>query len=252
MRSPLVIGNWKMNGRLSDSGRLVADLLAVDSNDWPEVAVCPPFPFLQMIKEQLAGSEIKLGAQNVSQFSDGAYTGEVSVGMLKDVGCEYVLVGHSERRQLFGETSQQVFEKARLALDAGLAPVVCVGETQGEREAGKTESVITGQLEQFASSIGSSVLAGCVLAYEPIWAIGTGLAATPAQAQDAHSFIREFICESAGMDASVNLRILYGGSLKPANAVELFAMPDIDGGLVGGASLIARDFLAILESAQSA
>lgn len=249
MRSKLVIGNWKMNGDLAAINSLVEKLLMTDVDGLPELGVCPPLPYLQAVGSALAASPIGLGAQNVCQFSNGAYTGEVSAAMLQDLGCKYVLVGHSERRQLFGETSQQVFEKASQLFDVGLTPVICVGETQEEREKGVTQSVVSAQVSPFLTDQGLRILEKSVLAYEPVWAIGTGLSATPGQAQDVHSFIRRHL-ESSAPGVAEKILILYGGSVKPANAEELFAMPDIDGGLIGGASLVARDFLVIAEAAR--
>ena len=249
MRSKLVIGNWKMNGDQAAINSLVEGLLMADAGGLSELGVCPPLPYLQAVGAALAASAIGLGAQNVCQFSNGAYTGEVSAAMLRDLGCKYVLVGHSERRQLFGEDSQQVFEKALQLFDAGLTPVICVGETQREREKGVTQSVVAAQVAPFLTEQGLPILEKSVLAYEPVWAIGTGLSATPGQAQDVHGFIRRHIEASAPVVAE-KIQILYGGSVKPANAEELFAMPDIDGGLIGGASLVARDFLAIAEAAR--
>lgn len=249
MRSKLVIGNWKMNGDQAAINSLVEGLLMADADGLPELGVCPPFPYLQAVGAALAASAIGLGAQNVCQFSNGAYTGEVSAAMLQDLGCKYVLVGHSERRQLFGESSQQVFEKALQLFDVGLTPVICVGETQEERERGVTQSVVSAQISPFLTEQGLLVLEKSVLAYEPVWAIGTGLSATPGQAQEVHNFIRRHL-EVGAPGVAEQMQILYGGSVKPANAEELFAMPDIDGGLIGGASLVARDFLAIAEAAR--
>jgi triosephosphate isomerase len=249
MRPKLVIGNWKMNGDQGAINRLVAELLAADGSSLPELGVCPPYLYLQMVGTGLEVSGIKLGAQNVCQFSNGAYTGEVSAAMLKDLRCDYVLVGHSERRHLFGESSQQVFEKALRLFEEGLTPVICVGETQQERENDITQRVIAEQIAPFLTKQGLPVLGKSVLAYEPVWAIGTGLSATPEQAQDVHSFIRRHLAVSVAAVAE-SIQILYGGSVKPANAEELFAMPDIDGGLIGGASLVAQEFLAIAEAAR--
>ncbi|MBV1871431.1 MAG: triose-phosphate isomerase [Gammaproteobacteria bacterium] len=250
MRSKLVIGNWKMNGDQATINGLIADLSKTEVSRLSELVVCPPFLYLQQVGNSLSQSAVKLGAQNVCQFSNGAYTGEVSASMLKDLGCEYVLVGHSERRHVFGESSQQVFDKASQLIEAGLVPVVCVGETLSERESGITEKSVAEQLSFFLTEQGVAVLEKCVLAYEPVWAIGTGLSATPGQAQDVHRFMREHI-GSRVAGVSARLQILYGGSVKAGNAAELFAMPDIDGGLIGGASLVAKEFLAIAEAAGS-
>jgi len=210
--------------------------------------VCPPFPYLASVASQLQGSAVELGAQNVSEHQAGAYTGEVASRMLRDVGCRYVIVGHSERRALYGESSAQVAEKMAAALGAGLVPILCVGEMLEEREAGSTEEVVGEQLGAALERSGIAAFKGSVIAYEPVWAIGTGKTATPEQAQDVHRYIRSVLAEQ---DASVaeTVQILYGGSVKGDNAAGLFAMPDIDGGLIGGASLKAADFLAIARAA---
>jgi len=210
--------------------------------------VCPPFPYLASVASQLQGSAVELGAQNVSEHQAGAYTGEVASRMLRDVGCRYVIVGHSERRALYGESSAQVAEKMAAALGAGLVPILCVGEMLEEREAGSTEEVVGEQLGAALERSGIAAFKGSVIAYEPVWAIGTGKTATPEQAQDVHRYIRSVLAEQ---DASVaeTVQILYGGSVKGDNAAGLFAMPDIDGGLIGGASLKPADFLAIARAA---
>jgi triosephosphate isomerase len=249
VRTTLVAGNWKMNGDSAASRKLVEGILAGLSADAAaEVLVCPPFPYLAAVGVELRGTPIALGAQNVSEHGAGAYTGEVSAGMLVDLGCSYVIVGHSERRSLYGETNGQVAAKAAAALGAGLVPVICVGETLAEREAGRTETVVSEQLDAVIAACGAEGLARSVLAYEPVWAIGTGRVATPEQAQDVHAHIRQQV---AATDETVaaGLRILYGGSMKGENAPGLLAMPDIDGGLIGGASLKAGDFLAIIAAA---
>jgi len=198
-----------------------------------QCAVCPPFPYLADVAEQLRGTSVALGAQNVSEHAQGAYTGEVSAAMLKEMGCRYAIVGHSERRQIYGETDKQVAAKFAAASGAGLTPILCVGETLAEREAGKTEEVVARQLGAVAFKDG-------VLAYEPVWAIGTGKNATPEQAQAVHAFLRKKVPQDT--------TILYGGSVKAQNAAAIFKMPDVDGGLIGGASLVAEDFLAILKA----
>ena len=210
--------------------------------------VCPPYPYLASVAGQLQGSNVALGAQNVSEHETGAYTGEVSPAMLRDVGCRYAIVGHSERRTLYGETSAQVAEKMAAALGAGLMPILCIGETLSERESGSTEQVVGEQLAAAVERNGIAAFGSSVVAYEPVWAIGTGKTATPEQAQDVHRYIRSVL---AGHDASVaeNVQILYGGSVKGDNAAGLFGMPDIDGGLIGGASLKPADFLAIARAA---
>lgn len=212
-----------------------------------DCAVCVPFPYLQQAQQRLSGTAVKWGAQDAHQLEKGAYTGEVSASMLRDFGCAYVLVGHSERRSLYGESSALVAEKFAAVQKAGMIPVLCIGETLEQREAGATEAVVAEQLDAIIQLAGAQSLAASVLAYEPVWAIGTGKTATPEQAQAVHAFIRQRV---AGVDKGVaqGLRILYGGSVKGANAAELFAMPDIDGGLIGGASLIAEDFLAICKA----
>tara|TARA_R110002095_G_scaffold105295_2_gene92114 strand:- start:15 stop:719 length:705 start_codon:yes stop_codon:yes gene_type:complete len=225
--------------------RDLAGAIAARADDYPDVdiAVCPPHVLLPAVADVLAGSAVALGAQNVSEFTEGAYTGETSPGMLVDLGCRFVLVGHSERRTLFGETSAIVAAKAQAALAAGLTPVICVGEQLEDRKAGTTNTVIASQLEPLATG----VLVNCVVAYEPVWAIGTGETASPEQAQAVHAFIRKTIAARDAAAAAAT-RILYGGSVKPDNAAELFQMADVDGGLIGGAALKAPDFLQICGS----
>ena len=210
--------------------------------------VCPPYPYLASVAGQLQGSNLALGAQNVSEHETGAYTGEVAPAMLRDVGCSYAIVGHSERRTLYGETSEQVAEKMAAALAEGLIPILCVGETLEQRESGSTEQVVGEQLVAAIERNGIAAVGSSVIAYEPVWAIGTGMTATPEQAQDVHRYIRSVLAQH---DASVaeKVQILYGGSVKGDNAAGLFGMPDIDGGLIGGASLKAADFLAIARAA---
>ncbi|HET8710576.1 MAG TPA: triose-phosphate isomerase [Spongiibacteraceae bacterium] len=247
MRRKLVVGNWKMHGDHAANAKLLCDLipmLPVASR--VEVVVCPPFVYLSAVREQLANSRIKLGAQNVCSEPEGAYTGEVSAPMLRDCGCGFVIVGHSERRQLFGESDGLVATKAALALQQGLTPIVCVGESLAEREAGKTLAVIARQLVAVQEKLSGEDLRRIVVAYEPIWAIGTGRTATPEQAQEVHAFIRQQLREQQA-DA---VPILYGGSVKADNAQALFAQVDIDGGLVGGASLKAEEFAAICKAAE--
>jgi triosephosphate isomerase (TIM) len=234
-RSRLVAGNWKMHGSRESNRALVAAIVAGAGNSPAECAVCPPFPYLQQVSEQLRGTRIAWGAQNVSDQPQGAFTGEVSAAMLAEFGCRYAIVGHSERRQLFGESDRLVAAKFAAARKAGVTPILCVGETLAEREAGKTEEVVARQLDAVAFA------QGAVLAYEPVWAIGTGKNATPEQAQAVHAFLRRRV--------PADTRILYGGSVKAQNAAAIFAMPDVDGGLIGGASIVAEDFLAILQAA---
>lgn len=253
MRKFLVAGNWKMNGDSAANSELVGGIISglsgiPDVGDNVEVLVCPPYPYLAAVGDLVRGSEIRLGAQNVSAHVSGAHTGETSPGMLRDVGCEFVLVGHSERRTIYGETSEQVAAKFAAALAAGVTPLLCVGETLEEREAGNTETVINEQLGAVLDTSGVGAIASAVIAYEPVWAIGTGMTATPEQAQDVHRHIRG-VLEALDADVAANVQILYGGSVKGDNAAGLFGMPDIDGGLIGGASLKAADFLAIVAAA---
>lgn len=249
MRDFLVAGNWKMNGSTASSKELVAGIVAgAPQSDSAKVLICPPFPYLAAVARQISGSRVLLGAQNVSEHESGAFTGEVAPAMLRDIGCEYVIVGHSERRALYGETSFAVAAKFKAALDAGLKPILCVGETLEQRESGGTESVVEVQLGAVIDKVGIAGFKSAVVAYEPVWAIGTGVTASPEQAQDVHRHIRGVM---AGHDADVaeSTQILYGGSMKGENAAGLLAMLDIDGGLIGGASLKAGDFLAIAEAA---
>ena len=246
-RKKLIAGNWKMNGSLAANAALIGELLAGIGQPACDVAVCVPAVYLAQVQLLLAGQGgIALGAQDVSQHESGAYTGDVSAAMLKELGARYVIVGHSERRQYQGETDAQVAVKAQRALAAGLTPIVCVGETLREREQGETESVVSRQLSAVIQLNGER-LADLVLAYEPVWAIGTGRTATPEQAQTVHAALRALLA-AADLQAA-GVRILYGGSMNAGNAAELLAQPDIDGGLIGGASLKARDFLKIIETA---
>ncbi|MCA3180346.1 MAG: triose-phosphate isomerase [Burkholderiaceae bacterium] len=248
MRAKLVLGNWKMNGGVASAEALLAAVREGAAGlAGVQVGVCPPFPYLGLAAARLSGSRVTWGAQDVCEHDDGAFTGGVSARMLADLGCTHVLVGHSERRTLFGDTDEVVVRKAARVLAAGLVPVVCVGETRTERESGATEAVLARQVDAVCAMLAP---AGerCVLAYEPVWAIGTGLTATPQQAQDAHAFIRSRLA-AGGVAAAPRLQLLYGGSVKPSNAAELFSRPDVDGGLIGGASLVAADFLAILGAA---
>jgi len=246
----MVAGNWKMHGSRSESAGLVGDILRSDLGDGgPEVLVCPPFVYLWEVGRQLRDSNVVLGAQDVCAEPVGAHTGEVSAAMLKDVGCSHVIVGHSERRALYGEDDALVARKFVAAQHEGLVPILCVGETLEQREAGQTDSVVGRQLEAVLEVAGVAGFEKAVLAYEPVWAIGTGKTATPAQAQEVHHFLRARIAEKGGNMAAC-LRILYGGSVKAANAAELFAMADVDGGLVGGASLNADEFRRICEAAR--
>jgi len=250
MRKPIVVGNWKMNGRGASVDRLIAGLRQqADGIVGVEVAVCAPLVYVNQVVDAFKGGAVSAGAQDASLYeTDGAFTGEVSAAMLADAGCAYVIIGHSERRTLFGETSAQVARKFANAYRAGLVPILCVGETLEEREQGVTESVIASQLDAVIEEVGIAAFERGVVAYEPVWAIGTGRTATPAQAQDVHAFIRSRL---ASHDAGVasRVRIQYGGSMKPDNAAELMSMPDIDGGLIGGASLKVDDFMSICRAA---
>jgi len=236
-----------MNGSLASNELLLRELRSVDVSS-AELAVFPPVPYLHQCAAQTAGSGVEFGAQDLSEFAYGAYTGEVSGAMLSELGCRYVLVGHSERRTLHGETNELVARKAAAAHAVGLIPVICVGETLAERESGRTEAVIGAQADAIIAIAGMEVLKCAVLAYEPIWAIGTGRTASPEQAQEVHAFVRSLIAAVDASRASA-LQILYGGSVKGANAATLFAMPDVDGGLVGGASLVVKEFLEIHRAA---
>ena len=249
MRGYLVAGNWKMNGINAANAELVDGIVAgMPQSDSVELLICPPFPFLAAMAAKLSGTGVALGAQNVSQHQAGAYTGETAPSMLSDVGCTYVLVGHSERRAIMGESSEMVAAKFQAAQDAGLIAVLCVGETQQQREAKQTEAVVDEQLNAVIDGSGIQAFSNAVIAYEPVWAIGTGLTATPEQAQDVHRHIREVLA-ARDQDVADAVRILYGGSVKGDNAAGLFSKPDIDGGLIGGASLKSADFLAIAEAA---
>ena len=247
MRRKLIAGNWKMNGSLAANATLLDGILAGAANLNADLAVCVPAPYLAQVQAALAGSSIAWGAQDVSVHESGAYTGEVSVAMLKDFGCRYAIVGHSERRSYHGESDEVVAQKAVRALAAGLVPIVCVGETLAEREQGHTDAVVTRQLKAVLDAVGAQ-LSGVVIAYEPVWAIGTGKTATPAMAQQVHELIRASLAQRDA-SAAATVKILYGGSMKPDNAKELLAMADIDGGLIGGAALKAADFLAIAQAA---
>lgn len=251
MRQTLVAGNWKLNGSIESITELLNSLNAGMSEvgDNTEVAVCAPYVYIPMLQTQLADSKIAYGAQDISEQDSGAYTGEVSGSMLNDFICKYVIVGHSERRSLYGEADQDTANKYAAAIKHGLTPILCVGELLEEREQGITEEVVARQLDAVINTVGIEAIANGVIAYEPVWAIGTGKTATPAQAQDVHAFIRNKI---SALDENIanNLQILYGGSVNAGNAAELFAMQDIDGGLIGGASLKADAFLTIATSAQ--
>jgi triosephosphate isomerase len=234
MRERLVAGNWKMHGSRESNRALLDAIVAADV----ACAVCVPFPYLALVAERLRGTRVAWGAQTLSEHAQGAFTGEVSAAMLGEFGCRYVLVGHSERRHLFGETDAQVAAKFAAARAAGITPILCVGETLQERESGRTQEVVARQIDAVLARGG---IGDAVVAYEPVWAIGTGRTATPEQAQEVHAFLRRQL--------SAQTRLLYGGSVKPDNAAAIFAMPDVDGGLIGGASLVAKDFIAICRAA---
>ena len=251
MRQPLVAGNWKMNGSTDSVNALIEGLKAgIDTVTTAEMAVCPPYVYIPQVAAMLAGTPITFGGQDVSDQEAGAYTGEVAPGMLADIGCKYAIVGHSERRSIYGESDEFTASKFAAARKAGLVPILCVGELLEEREQGITEQVVERQLDAVIDLEGVAALGSAVIAYEPVWAIGTGKTATPDQAQDVHAFIRGKL---AGLDKAVadGVRILYGGSMNPGNAAELLAMQDIDGGLIGGASLKPDDFLAIGQAANA-
>ena len=251
MRSKVVVGNWKLNGSLAGNETLLKALLGeVDRKPGSAAcAVCVPAPYLAQVRGLLDGSAIAWGSQDVSRFEQGAYTGEVSGAMLAEMGCRYAIVGHSERRTLFGDTDSIAAQKYVAARKAGLTPIFCVGETLDERDRGVTEAVLARQMDALLE-MGVAGLSGGIVAYEPVWAIGTGRTATSQQAEEAHAFIRGRVAAKDG-NIAASLPILYGGSVKAGNAAELFAMPDVDGGLVGGASLVAKDFSAIWRAASA-
>lgn len=249
-RRPMVAGNWKMNKTLGETAELLKALKPQLQNiDSVDLVVCPPFIDLPLTKDILVGSNIKVGAQNMHWEASGAYTGEVSATMLKDL-CDYVIIGHSERRAMFGETDETVNKKVMAALNAGLLPIVCVGETLEENEAGQTEAVVDRMVREGLKGLSQEQAGQIVIAYEPVWAIGTGKTATPDQANDVHkNVVRPILREMFGEELGNSIRILYGGSVKPGNAAELFGQSDIDGGLIGGASLKAADFAGIVDGA---
>ena len=249
MRRPLVIGNWKMHGTRASNLELIAQIqVELDGSQNCDVAVCVPFIAIPEASTAVANSSLELGSQNVADAEQGAYTGEVSASMLSEYDCRFALVGHSERRQLYSETDELVAARYEHAIKGGITPVLCVGETDEEREQGRTFDVIEKQLSVVINHSGVESLGQAVIAYEPVWAIGTGKTATPDQAQEVHAFIRKLIAEK-NADIAQDLIILYGGSVKPGNAAELFGREDIDGGLIGGASLQAESFLAIVRAA---
>jgi triosephosphate isomerase len=250
MRRKFIAGNWKMHKTAEEGAGLVKELLAALSGvDKADVAVCPPFTALAAVAAELRGSHVELGGQNMHWEASGAYTGEVSAGMLLAAGCKYVIVGHSERREHFGETDEVVNRKARAALEAGLSPIVCVGERLAEREAGRTSEVVLGQVRGSLQGLEAKDMVKVTMAYEPVWAIGTGKNATPEQAQEVHAAIRALLAELFGKACAEAVRIQYGGSVKASNAKAILAQADVDGALVGGASLKAAEFAAIVGAA---
>lgn len=250
MASPLVIANWKMNGELVSNAKLAAALvLQLAELKSVDIGLCAPFPYLAQLQTGLEGSAIKSGAQNVNAAAAGAYTGEVSCEMLKEFACHYVLLGHSERRSLYHESNQQVAEKFAAVVQAGLVPVLCVGESLAQWQSSQTNTVVAEQINAVLSEVGIEAFSKAVIAYEPIWAIGTGETASPEQAQAVHAHIRALLAQHSQNIAN-NLPIIYGGSVKAVNAQALFAQPDIDGGLVGGASLDSDEFIQICTAAQ--
>ncbi len=248
MRAKLIAGNWKMNGSLQSVGELVDGIKAGDAGN-AELAVCPPAVFLMKVGGMLADSGISLGSQNVCDHDKGAYTGEVSATMLRECGCRYAIVGHSERRSLYLESDQLVAARFAMAIESGLIPILCVGETLDEHQQGVTEAVVARQIDAVLDVCGIAGFNNAVIAYEPVWAIGTGLVASPDTAQTIHAFIRGRLAANDS-EIAARMRILYGGSMNPSNAAELLSQPDIDGGLIGGAALKAGDFLAIAQSVQ--
>ena len=252
MSKVVIAGNWKMNKTASEGKSLVEALKPLVADVCPskaDIIVCPPFTTLSAVVEAAAGSNIKVGAQNIHWAESGAYTGEISAAMLKEAGVEYVIIGHSERRQYFGETDQTVNARVKAALAAGLKPIICIGETDEERTGNRTEEVLATQLAGGLEGLTGETVANLILAYEPVWAIGTGKTATPEMAEETHSFIRKFIADKFGAEAAAGVVIQYGGSMKPENAEELVRQADIDGGLIGGAALKADSFAALVKNA---
>lgn len=251
-RKKIIAGNWKMNKAIAEAKDL-AEGVNMQVGDCREVDVvlCPPFTALSVVGEIIADTNIKLGAQDMHWEPDGAFTGEISASMLRDLYCHYVIIGHSERRQYFNETDETVNRKVKAAVNGNLVPVLCVGESLEQREGGHAQAVVKNQVEKGLADIGEGI-GKLIIAYEPVWAIGTGKTATPEQAQEMHAFIRKTVAGMAGEDTAQSVRIQYGGSMKPANAAELLAKDDIDGGLIGGAALDARSFVQIVEAAMQA
>ena len=251
MRKTVIAGNWKMNNDLKESEKLIVDLKNLLQNEKPncDVVVCPPYTSLSEASKLLKGSQIKLGAQNMHFEENGAFTGEVSASMLKSVGCEYVILGHSERRHIFGESNEMINKKIKKALSAGLKPIFCVGELLEERESGTTNDVVKKQILKGLAEISADDMKNIIVAYEPVWAIGTGKTASPAQTQEVHEFIRDLIEITYSLEIANDLVIQYGGSVKPDNAKELISQKDIDGALIGGACLKADSFMGIIKGA---
>jgi len=252
MRKPFVAGNWKMNTDSHTSINLAESIVSGSletAGQSVSVAVCPPFVYLQAVAKTLSASSIAVGAQDLYIESQGAFTGEISASMLKDIGCSYVLCGHSERRHVIGETDELINKKVAAAIGGGLLPILCVGELLAEREASQTNEVVTRQIKNCLSGLSVEKVSAVTIAYEPVWAIGTGLTATPQQAQETHGFVRKLLAELYDAQLAEEIWILYGGSAKPGNAGELMAQQDVDGLLVGGASLNAEDFIAIIQAA---
>ena len=247
-RTPLLAANWKMHKTIEETERFLAEFLAKAPESGPEAMVCPPFPSLKTAVEHCAQSRVRVAAQNMHEEEEGAFTGEVSAPMLLELGVQGVILGHSERRQYFGESDEALARKVPGALSAGLEPILCVGENEAQRDSGETEGILTRQIEADLADVPEDRLAEVVIAYEPIWAIGTGRTATPEQAQEAIALIRGLV-ESRSAEAAGAVRILYGGSVKPDNAAELISQLDVDGALVGGASLDPSDFAAIVDAA---
>lgn len=247
MRKPIIAGNWKMNMTPSEARKLIADLIPLVKDATCDVVVCTPYVDLQVVAEAIRGTNIHLGAQNVHWAEKGAYTGEISAAMLKELGVEYVIIGHSERRQYFGETDETVNSRAKAAIAADITPIICVGESLEQRENGVTDAVVTVQTVAALKGLEGDTVARLVIAYEPIWAIGTGKTATKEEADETIKVIRGAIRDVYGSDVAEKVRIQYGGSMNPKNASELMAMPQIDGGLIGGASLKAEDFSKVVK-----
>lgn len=249
MRRTLIAGNWKMNGSLQSIAELMDGIKAgVSDVSNADFAVCPPAVYLMSVKDLIEDAPIGLGSQNICDQESGAFTGELAPSMLKEAGCQYAIIGHSERRSLYGESDELIASRFAMAAKSGITPIFCIGETLEERESGITEDVVSRQLDAVINTQGIEALGSSVIAYEPVWAIGTGKTATPEQAQDVHAFIRNKL-DALNVEVAAKVQILYGGSMNAGNAKELLSQPDIDGGLIGGASLKAADFLAIGKSA---